>query len=77
MNLLDLDESKTNKRVHIIMTLTAPGCGMGPILVEEIKQKLIIIAGVVDVVVELVFDPPWTQERMSDAAKLTLGVYGV
>lgn len=72
-NLLDIDEN--NKRAHIVMTLTAPGCGMGPILVEEIKQKLNMIEGISDVVVELVFDPPWGQEMMSEAAKLTLGVF--
>ncbi|MEE3002840.1 MAG: putative Fe-S cluster assembly protein SufT [Pseudomonadota bacterium] len=74
LNLLEIGESD-KKRIHIVMTLTAPSCGMGPILVEEIKQKLQVIVGVQDVVVELVFDPPWTQDLMSEAAKLTLGVF--
>jgi probable FeS assembly SUF system protein SufT len=73
-NLLDIG-SDEQKRAHIVMTLTAPGCGMGPVLVEEIKQKIINIECVSDVVVELVFDPPWTQDMMTDAAKLTLGVF--
>jgi len=48
---------------------------MGPILLEEIKQKLVVIDEVADVVVELVFDPHRSQEMMSDEAKLTLGVF--
>jgi probable FeS assembly SUF system protein SufT len=61
-------------KVFIQMTLTAPGCGMGPTLVESIKQKLLKIPKIKEVEVEMVFDPPWTQERMSDAAKLQLGL---
>lgn len=60
--------------VEIIMTLTAPGCGMGPVLVGEIEEKSRQIKGVTDVKVELVFDPPWTREKMSDEAKLQLGL---
>ena len=73
-NLLDMGKD-SHKRAHVVMTLTAPGCGMGPVLLEEIKQKLITIDSIQDVVVELVFDPPWTQDMMSEAAKLTLGVF--
>lgn len=75
VNLLDLDTEKQTIRAHIVMTLTAPGCGMGPILVEEIKQKMTMVASIEDAVVELVFDPPWSHDKMSDAAKLTLGVF--
>lgn len=75
LNLLEIDSAAINLRLHVVMTLTAPACGMGPILVEEIKQKLLVVDSVVDVVVELVFDPPWNQDMMSDAAKLTLGVF--
>ena len=56
------------------MTLTAPGCGMGPILAEEVKQRIKIIPQVKQVEVELVFDPPWDQSMMSDVAKLQLGI---
>lgn len=69
-----LFEVDSGYRVHIMMTLTAPGCGMGPVLMEDVKQKLHGITGVVDVNVEWVFDPPWTQDRMSDEAKLKLGL---
>lgn len=61
-------------RVEIKMTLTAPGCGMGPVLVGEVEEKLREINGVTDVKVELIFDPPWDKSRMSDEAKLQLGL---
>ncbi|OGT37751.1 MAG: putative Fe-S cluster assembly protein SufT [Gammaproteobacteria bacterium RIFCSPHIGHO2_12_FULL_37_14] len=61
-------------RVEVIMTLTASGCGMGPVLVDEIKDKLQQVHGVTDVHIELVFDPPWNKEKMSEVAKLQLGL---
>lgn len=60
--------------VAITMTLTAPGCGMGPVLVADVKQKVSALSEVSHVEVDLVFDPPWSQDKMSDAAKLQLGV---
>ena len=74
VNMLHMNDDDSEIRAHVVMTLTAPGCGMGPVLVEEIKQKLQAIDGIEDVVVELVFDPPWTQDMMADAAKLALGI---
>jgi probable FeS assembly SUF system protein SufT len=65
----------TNYQVEITMTLTAPGCGMGPVLVAEIQEKIKEIRGVADVKVDLVFDPPWDRNRMSDEAKLQLGLF--
>lgn len=62
-------------RVEVQLTLTAPGCGMGGILVEDIKDKLRMIPQVDDVDVELVFDPPWNQGMMSDEAKLQTGMF--
>ena len=61
-------------RIEIKMTLTAPGCGMGPVLVSDIEQKLRSMNDVGDVKVELVFDPPWERNMMSDVAKLQLGM---
>ena len=61
-------------RVEMKMTLTAPGCGMGPVLVGEVEEKIRQIRGVTDVSVELVFDPPWNRGMMSDEAKLQLGM---
>lgn len=71
-NLLPL--GKNDYQVDIKMTLTAPGCGMGPVLVSEIEEKLREINGVADVKVELIFDPPWDKSRMTDEAKLQLGL---
>lgn len=65
---------KNDHRVEIVMTLTAPGCGMGPVLVGEVEEKIRLIQGVIDVKVDLVFDPPWSRDRMSDEAKLQLGL---
>ncbi|MDA8108652.1 MAG: putative Fe-S cluster assembly protein SufT [Betaproteobacteria bacterium] len=62
-------------RVQLQMTLTAPGCGMGDYLSREVEQKLLAIPGVEQVDVELVWDPPWSRERMSEAARLELGVF--
>lgn len=56
------------------MTLTAPGCGMGPVLVAEIEEKIRRLPEIAEVKVELVFDPPWERSMMSEAAKLQLGM---
>jgi probable FeS assembly SUF system protein SufT len=61
--------------ISIQMTLTAPGCGMGPVLVQEVKDRLLTVPNVTSVSVELVFDPPWSREMMSEEAQLELGVY--
>ena len=63
------------KQLNVRMTLTAPGCGMGGILAADVKEKLEAIPGVAAADVELVFDPPWNQSMMSDAAKLQTGMY--
>lgn len=60
--------------VEIQMTLTAPGCGMGPVLVQDVQDRLKLLPGVSKVEVELVFDPPWNQGLMSEVAKLQLGM---
>src|SRR5690606_2040662 len=60
--------------VSVTMTLTAPGCGMGPVLVADMEQKLRTLKDVSDVKINLVFDPPWKREMMSDVAKLQLGM---
>ena len=60
--------------VKIKMTLTAPGCGMGPVLGSDVKMKVESISGVRNADVEVVFDPVWDRSMMSDAAKLQLGM---
>ncbi len=62
-------------RAVVRMTLTAPGCGMGEVLVEEVRDRLQSVPGIAEADVELVFDPPWTREMMSEAARLELGVF--
>ena len=62
------------RMVEIKMTLTAPGCGMGDILVEDVRSKLELIPTVAEADVELVFDPPWTRNMMSEAARLETGM---
>lgn len=78
VNIVDLgliyNCSIIDNKVTIVMTLTAPMCGMGPILINDIKAKLLEVENVVSVDVEMVFDPPWTQDRMSDVAKVELGL---
>jgi probable FeS assembly SUF system protein SufT len=60
--------------VDVKMTLTAPGCGMGEVLVQDVREKVEIIPTVKHADVELVFDPPWNQSMMSEAARLQTGM---
>ena len=84
VNIVDLglvyicDIEKLVENVHRVlveMTLTAPGCGMGPLLVEDVKRKILAVPEVSEVEVELVFDPTWDRDMMSDTAKLQLGMF--
>ncbi len=65
---------KNDFHVAITMTLTAPACGMGPVLVGEVEEKIKQVQGISEVKVELVFDPPWDRSMMTDEAKLQLGL---
>ena len=67
--------SDTQNRVEIDMTLTAPGCGMGFIIADDVKYKAERVKNVTEVHVETVFDPPWDQSMMSEAAKLQMGMF--
>ena len=67
-------DAEDKRNVTVYMTLTAPGCGMGEILVEDVRDKVSLIPTVAATEVELVFDPPWDREMMSEAARLELGV---
>jgi probable FeS assembly SUF system protein SufT len=62
------------RTVAVKMTLTAPGCGMGDILVDDVRSKLEMIPTVAEADVELVFDPPWNRNMMSEAARLETGM---
>jgi probable FeS assembly SUF system protein SufT len=63
-----------SRAISIRMTLTAPGCGMGEVLVQDVREKVSVIPTVSQVDVELVFDPPWSQSMMSEAARLQTGM---
>jgi len=65
---------ESGKRIEIKMSLTAPGCGMADVLKGDVERKLSRLPGVKEVNVEVVFDPPWEPSRMSEAAKLQLGL---
>jgi probable FeS assembly SUF system protein SufT len=79
VNIVDLgliyDTRIDDRRVLVTMTLTAPGCGMGPVLVHDVKTRLKRVPFVEDVEVDLVFDPPWSRDRMSEEAQLELGLF--
>lgn len=61
--------------VHVIMTLTAPGCGMGPVIQGDVEKCIRALPGVNSVNVDVVLDPPWSREMMSEVAQLQLGLY--
>jgi len=63
-----------DRSVSVDMTLTAPGCGMGDVLVEDAREKIAIIPTISDVRVELVFDPPWNVGMMTEEARLQTGL---
>ncbi len=70
---VDIDQDSS--RVNIDMTLTAPGCGMGPVLVGDVEYRVSLVPNVDKVNVNLVFDPPWSRDMMSEEAQLEAGVF--
>ncbi len=79
-NVVDLglvykvDVKEKDKTVDILMTLTAPGCGMGPYMANQAREKLLALPDVEDVNVEITFDPPWNPDRISPEIKATMGI---
>jgi len=71
---MKLDKDIDEVKINIKMTLTAPGCGMGPVIAQDIENKLMAISSVNHVLVELVWEPVWNQTMMTDAARLELGM---
>lgn len=61
--------------VHVKMTLTAPGCGMGPMIQGDVEKNIRALPGVSSVNVEIVLDPPWSREMMSEVAQVQLGLF--
>jgi len=64
----------TSFRVNVAMTLTAPGCGMGPAIAEDAKGKILLVPGVGDADVRITWDPPWNQSMISEEGKMKLGL---
>ena len=72
----DMQQSDNGERVvDVSMTLTAPGCGMGDILVDDVRSKLELVPSIDRVNVELTFDPPWNHNMMSEVARLETGMF--
>jgi probable FeS assembly SUF system protein SufT len=82
VNIVDLglvydcqvDRQTDGAKVEVKMTLTAPGCGMGPTIAAEARSKIMTLPGVSDANVELVWDPPWNQGMISEVGKMQLGL---
>ena len=84
VNIVDLGliydlSKKGNKKegynLKIKMTLTAPGCGMGPSIAQDVENKVMALPGIKDILVEIVWDPLWDRSMMSEDAKLKLGMF--
>ena len=67
-------ENQLGYRVNVAMTLTAPGCGMGPAIAEDAKSKILLVPGVTDADVRITWDPPWNQQMISEEGKMKLGL---
>ena len=72
---LNIKDGEKGKKIEIKMTLTAPGCGMGPVISDEVDRKINALEDVENVNVELVWEPQWNQGMMSEAAQLELGMF--
>ena len=71
----ELIQPDGRRRIEIDMTMTAPGCGMGDVLRSDAERAALSVDGVDDVTVTLVWDPPWTMDKMDEATRLELGLY--
>ena len=67
-------EGAPGYKVNVAMTLTAPGCGMGPAIAEDAKSKILLVPGVTDADVRITWDPPWNQQMISEEGKMKLGL---
>jgi probable FeS assembly SUF system protein SufT len=72
---MDVEKQTDNAfKVNVAMTLTAPGCGMGPAIAEDAKGKILLVPGVSDADVRITWDPPWNQSMISEEGKMKLGL---
>jgi probable FeS assembly SUF system protein SufT len=76
MDIEKVEDATTGQgyRVNVAMTLTAPGCGMGPAIAEDAKSKILLVPGVTDADVRITWDPPWNQQMISEEGKMKLGL---
>lgn len=73
--IYDVQVDERSGQVDVRMTLTAPGCGMGDVLIGDVERRVGTVPFVTGVNVELVFDPPWSRDMMSEEAQLELGLF--
>ena len=71
----NIEPAAEGNDVHVKMTLTAPGCGMGPVIQGDVEKSIRALPGVNSVNVEVVLDPPWSREMMSEVAQVQLGLF--
>jgi len=71
---MDVEKQDTGYRVNVAMTLTAPGCGMGPAIAEDARSKVLLVPGVSEADVRITWDPPWNQSMISEEGKMKLGL---
>ncbi|HUL53272.1 MAG TPA: putative Fe-S cluster assembly protein SufT [Opitutaceae bacterium] len=71
---MDVEKHDAGYRVNVSMTLTAPGCGMGPAIAEDARSKILLVPGVSSADVRLVWDPAWNQSMISEEGKMRLGL---
>jgi probable FeS assembly SUF system protein SufT len=74
MDVEKISEPAPGYRVNVAMTLTAPGCGMGPAIAEDAKSKVLLVPGVAEADVRITWDPPWNQQMISEEGKMKLGL---
>ena len=71
---LHIEQAAQGAKVAVQMTLTAPGCGMGPVIAREAQQKISQLSGVADADVQVIWDPPWSPDKISEEGKKKLGM---
>jgi probable FeS assembly SUF system protein SufT len=71
---LHVEQGAEGAKIAVNMTLTAPGCGMGPVIAQEAQQKILQLNGVADANVQVVWDPPWSSDRISEEGRQKLGM---
>lgn len=74
MDIEKIEEGEGGYRVQVAMTLTAPGCGMGPAIAEDAKSKVLLVPGVTAANVNITWEPPWNQSMISEEGKMKLGL---